>query len=230
MCWLNIWSDWPELMRLTKFGHACIRIELDDEVIVIDPGVFTEPEAVADATQILITHEHPDHWTLDHLNRGQAAIHTIQAVADQILEADRRVRDRVQVVAPGDHFDAGVAVSVVGEKHAVIYEELPHFDNSGFLLDLGGKTLFHPGDALTVPDQAVDLLCLPVSAPWLKISECIDFARAVKAPKSVAIHDMIYTEAALGIAEGHLKRFLNPSGQDYQRVEPGTDFDFRVFG
>ena len=71
-------------MRLTKFGHACIRIEHADQTVVIDPGVFTEPEAVAGATAILITHEHPDHWTPDQLRRTDAPIYTIAAVAHQI--------------------------------------------------------------------------------------------------------------------------------------------------
>jgi L-ascorbate metabolism protein UlaG (beta-lactamase superfamily) len=33
-------------MRITKFGHACIRIEHDGHTIVVDPGGFTQPEAV----------------------------------------------------------------------------------------------------------------------------------------------------------------------------------------
>ncbi|HNA99032.1 MAG TPA: MBL fold metallo-hydrolase [Marmoricola sp.] len=211
-------------MRLTKFGHACIRVESGDAVIVIDPGVFTEPEAVADATDILITHEHPDHWSSEHLLACDARIFTIQAVADQIAQSASEAVDRLQVVSPGDRIHAGVPVQVIGEKHAIIYRQLPHFDNSGFLLDLDGRKLFHPGDALTVPDQPIDLLCLPVSAPWLKISECIDYARAVAAPRSVAIHDMIYSQPALDIAAGHLSRFLEPDGLSYERIEQGQDF------
>ncbi|MFN8107112.1 MAG: MBL fold metallo-hydrolase [Nocardioidaceae bacterium] len=213
-------------MRLTKFGHACIRIQHKAEVIVIDPGSFTEPEAVSGATAILITHEHPDHWTPDQLRRTDAPIYTIASVAHQIEQSARSVLDRVTVVGPGDRFNPGVPVSVIGQKHAVIHAELPHFDNSGYLLELDGRVLFHPGDALTVPPGQVDLLCLPVSAPWLKISECIDYARAVGAPRSLAIHDEIYSAVALDIAAGHLQRFLEPMGLSYTRVNPGADFTF----
>ena len=58
--------------------------------------------------------------------------------------------------------------------------------------------MFHPGDALTGPGEAVDLLLLPVSAPWLKVSEAIDFAREVGAPHNLAIHDRVYSEPGWG--------------------------------
>ena len=86
----------------------------------------------------------------------------------------------------------------------MIHPELPRFDNSGYVVTLGGTRLYHPGDALTGPGEDVDVLCLPVSAPWLKVSEAIDFAREVGAPRNLAIHDRVYSEAGLGIVDGHL--------------------------
>ena len=73
-------------MRITKFGHACVRIEHDGGVLVIDPGVFTEPEAVDGATAVLITHLHPDHYLADHLRRTDAAVWTVADLAAQIGE------------------------------------------------------------------------------------------------------------------------------------------------
>lgn len=207
-------------MRITKFGHACVRIEHDGATIVIDPGMFTDHEAVDGATAVLITHEHADHWTADHLRRTDAPIHTIAAVAAQLPDD---VRDRVTELSPGASVDVGVPVEVVGEKHAVIHPDLPHFDNSGYLLDLGGTRVFHPGDALTVPEQAVDLLLLPVSAPWLKIGEAIDYGREVGAPRNLAIHEAVYSDAGLGIADGHLGRFLGERDLDYVRLAAGQD-------
>lgn len=207
-------------MRITKLGHACVRIEDGDHVVVIDPGVFTEPGAVEGATAVLITHEHPDHWSPDHLEGSAAPVVTIAAVAEKLPET---VRDRTTVVRPGDSVDVGLPVEVVGEKHAVIYDALPHFDNSGFLLRVGGTTLFHPGDALTVPDAPIDLLLLPVSAPWLKVSECIDYALEVGAARNLGIHDAVYSAAGLGIVGGHLERFLGERGLGYTLLEPGAE-------
>ena len=210
-------------MRITKFGHACVRIETGDHAIVLDPGVFTEPEAVDGATAVLVTHEHPDHYAPDLLRRTTAPVHTIRAVAEKIGEEAPDVAERVQVVSPGEELDAGVPVRVVGEKHAVIHPEMQHFDNSGYLLDVEGLAVYHPGDSLTVPDEDVDLLLLPVSAPWLKVSECIDFARDVGAPRSLAVHDKIYSEAGLAIIDGHLARMLGERAQTYTRLREGED-------
>lgn len=210
-------------MRLIKFGHACVRIEHDGVVVVLDPGVFTAPEAVDGATAVLITHEHADHISEEHLRRTDAPIYTIEAVASMIRAEGPDVAERVTVVRPGEQFDVGLPVTVVGEKHAIIHPDLPRFDNSGYLLDVGGTAVYHPGDSLTVPDDAVDVLLAPISAPWLKVSEAIDFVRAVGAPRNLGIHDRVYSEAGLGIVDGHMGRLL-PETQVYARVVDGGEF------
>ena len=126
------------------------------------------------------------------------------------------------MVAPGESFDPGIPVRVVGELHAVIHPEMPRFFNSGYVVT-GDLTVYHPGDSLTMPDEDIDVLLVPSSAPWLKASEAVDFARAVKAPRNVAIHDRIYTEAAHGILEGHMNAFLPAAGQSYVRLADGAD-------
>src|SRR5215203_1423040 len=211
-------------MRLTKFGHSCVRVVYDGTTVVLDPGVFTDAGAVDGADVVLITHEHPDHFHPDHLRRTDAPILTIAAVAAQIGEQAPDLAERVTVVGPGEEFAAGgIPVTAVGENHAVIHPELPSFDNSGYLLTLGDATVFHPGDALTGPGRPVDVLLAPVCAPWMKVSEGIDFARSVGAPRNVAIHDRVYSDAGLGIADGHFSRFLGAAGLDYVRLRDGTD-------
>jgi L-ascorbate metabolism protein UlaG (beta-lactamase superfamily) len=210
-------------MRITKFGHACVRLSAASDV-VIDPGGWSEREAVDGVAAVLITHEHADHWQIDHLRATDAPIYTIAAVESQLRAADPAVAERVTVVRPGERVDvAGFDVQVVGEKHAVIHPELQHFDNSGYLLTVDGSSLFHPGDAFTVPGQEVDVFCAPVSAPWAKMSEMIDLAREVKAPLSLGIHDKVYSDNGLGIVDRQMQAFLEPLGGRYVRPAPGSD-------
>src|SRR5215469_5952080 len=49
-------------MRMTKLGHACVRLEKDGTALVIDPGTWSDADAaLSGASAVLITHEHADH-------------------------------------------------------------------------------------------------------------------------------------------------------------------------
>ena len=85
---------------------------------------------------------------------------------------------------------------VHGELHAEIHPEIPRIPNVGFLVD---GQVFHPGDALTVPDEPVATLLLPVHAPWSKAAELIDYVRAVDADQAYAVHDGLLNDIGLGM-------------------------------
>ncbi|MFG3049876.1 MBL fold metallo-hydrolase [Kitasatospora sp. NPDC048239] len=197
-------------MRLTKFGHACVRLEQGDTTLVIDPGMFTEPAALAGADAVLITHEHADHFEAAALRAALAAdpelrVFTNRAVAEQL----DGVAQRVTVVGEGDAFEiGGIGVSVHGEWHAVIHPEIPLVRNIGFLVD--GR-VFHPGDALTVPPHAVETLLLPIAGPWTKVSELVDYVREAGPSRALPIHDAVLSPAGLAVHT----RLVGPGG-------PGT--------
>lgn len=210
-------------MKLTKKSHACIRLEKDGRSLVIDPGSFTEEDAAVGADAILVTHEHLDHFNEDRLRAGlkanpAAEIWTLKSVADQLSAA---FPGRVHTVGHGDTFTAaGFDVEVHGELHAVIHPDIPRITNVGFLVD-GGR-VFHPGDALTVPDHTVETLMLPVMAPWSKISEVIDYVREVKPQRAYDIHDALLTDLARPIYDMQIGAL---GGAEHLRLAPGEAAD-----
>ena len=211
-------------MRITKFGHSCVRVSYDGRDVVLDPGGWSQREAVDGVAAVLVTHEHPDHWDVEHLRATDAPVFTIEAVARQLRDADPSVGERVTVVHPGQELDvAGFAVRVVGEQHAVIHPEMPRFDNSGYVLTAGGESLFHPGDSFERPGQQVDVFCAPACAPWAKMSELVDLARDVAAPRTLAIHDKVYSDLGLGIVDRTMSSFLESVHSQWHRIDPGTD-------
>ncbi|WP_210439756.1 MBL fold metallo-hydrolase [Nocardioides xinjiangensis] len=210
-------------MQITKLGHACVRVQGAGGVLVIDPGVYTDAGALDSADAVLITHEHPDHVHPDHLRASDVPVWTIAAVQRLLREQAPDVAERVTVVRPGDRLEvAGTSVEVVGEKHAVIHPDYDRFDNSGYLLESGGASVYHPGDALTPPGRAVDVLLAPVSAPWLKVSEAVDFVRQVGAPTSLGIHDRVYSDIGVAMVATHMANLL-PDSQAFELREPGQD-------
>jgi len=212
-------------MRITKFTHACVRIDAGANALCIDPGSFSERESVEAATAVLVTHEHPDHLSIDNLRATDARIFTVDAVAEKIAAEAPDVAERVTVVRPGQEFDAGLPARAVGEWHAVIHEEIPRIHNCGYVVTADESSVYHPGDAFTLPDQAIDLLLAPVCAPWSKTSEVIDFVRAVGAPRTAAIHDLVFSDLGLGLVDTMLGNALEGRNQDYQRVAPGAQLD-----
>jgi L-ascorbate metabolism protein UlaG (beta-lactamase superfamily) len=211
-------------MRLTKLGHACVRLEKDGTVLVIDPGVWSGPDALAGANAILITHEHLDHLDLGALNAAMTAdpgldLWTIAAVADKIDGFSGRVHQ----VGPGDAFDvAGFDVHAHGRQHARIHHDIPVVPNTGFLID---GEVFHPGDALTVPDESVPTLLLPASAPWLKMEEMIDYAREVAPLRGYPIHDALLSANGLGFLDNMLPLAAGTSGGQFTQLQPGQSVE-----
>jgi L-ascorbate metabolism protein UlaG (beta-lactamase superfamily) len=208
-------------MRLTKYTHACVRLEKDGQALVIDPGEWSEPDALIGAAAVLVTHEHVDHVDAEVLHAAQTGnpslmVHTNAAVAAQLGEKGVTA----QTVGAGDTFTAaGFSVSVVGGEHAEIYEGLPGCANVGFVVDAG---LYHPGDALFVPEADVETLLVPVSAPWLKLAEAIDFVRAVRPRRAFPIHDALFSDLGRRLVD----RWIDgKGGTDYGRLAPGESVE-----
>jgi len=208
-------------MRITKFTHACLRLEHDGGVLVIDPGVFSEPEALRGADAVLITHEHLDHVDIDKLRAAAAKQPDLTVYTHPDVEAQLKDLDAdLFAVAPGDTFvAAGMTVRAHGGQHAVIHPDIPRIVNVSFLIDGPDGGIYHPGDSFHVPDDEVATLFAPVSAPWLKLAEAIDFVRAVKPERAFALHDSLWVEAGQQMITGHMTRL---SGTQYTRLEPGT--------
>ncbi|MDF5753408.1 MBL fold metallo-hydrolase [Spongiactinospora sp. TRM90649] len=209
-------------MELTKFGHACVRLEKDGKILVIDPGAFSEESALDAADAVLITHEHFDHMEPERLRAAARAnpeltIWTCDAVAGQLSEAE--VPAKIQAVRHGDAFEtAGFRVRAVGELHAVNHPDVPQVQNVGFFVD---DAVFYPGDALTPPGADVHTLLVPTGAPWLKLAEMINYLRQVRPEHAYSTHDALYSEVGLKLVDNWLGMEADKQKADLRRLELG---------
>lgn len=203
-------------MELTHFGHSCLLASFPQTTVLFDPGTFSHGfEGITGLSAILITHQHPDHADPDRLPALVAANPQAALYADPQTAA--QLGGAWQAVNVGDELSVGeLTVRGVGGRHAVIHPELPVIDNISYLIGDGEHPakLMHPGDALFVPDEPVDVLATPAAAPWMKISEAVDYLRAVAPTHAVPIHHGIVAPEARGIYFGRLSEM--------------TDTDFRV--
>ncbi|RNM16373.1 MBL fold metallo-hydrolase [Nocardioides pocheonensis] len=205
-------------MRLTKFGHACVRLEDEGRRLVIDPGTYTEPESLDGADAILVSHEHEDHADVDQIAAACAAnpdliVHGPTGWADTVRG---RLGDAVIGVSSGDDFEAaGFGVRAVGGRHAEIIDGLPGCPNLGYVVE----GIYHPGDSLFVPEADVEVLLVPVSGPWLKHRDAIELMRAIRPSRAIPIHDSMLSDLGLANVDAWLE---GEGGADYTRVAPGA--------
>lgn len=195
-------------MELTKYSHSCVVLDAGAGRVVVDPGVWSEHAALDGAAAVLITHEHADHIDVDRLAAAGVQVFAPSSVAALLP---------VQEVRPGDSLEVcGLSVRVVGGEHAEVYGGKPGCPNVGYVID---GTVYHPGDAFHVPDGDVDMLLVPVAAPWLKTAEAIDFVRAVRPRRAVPIHDAVLSERGKSVVD----RWVGEQGgAEYLRLEPGA--------
>ena len=225
-------------MQITHLGHACLLVEVAGERILIDPGNFSAFEDLTDLTAVVVTHQHADHLDQERaeglLAANPAARVLLEAETADVV-SDAGYADRVEILSAGQTVqlgEGGVRLTGVGERHAENHPYVPRVGNTGVLVRAEGEpVLYHPGDALDGEPGEVDLLCVPVSAPWGKVAEAIAFVRRIEPRRGVVpIHDGLLNERGRTMYLHHIGSFGADGGVevlDLRGAGPTTAPDVR---
>ena len=206
-------------MILTKYEHACFTLEKDGKVLVVDPGGWTtDLPALDNVAAVVVTHDHPDHFDVNAL--GAIIGRNPDAVIYAHETITRQFGDTLPAIAviAGEGIEAGpFRLEFHGGEHAVIHPDMPRAINLGVMIN---GTLYYPGDSFAQPGVPVEWLALPITAPWLKISEVVDFVRGVKPVHAFPTHDAIASPAGKRLADTMIPGMTDT---DYVRLgEPVT--------
>ncbi len=208
-------------MHLTKYEHACLTLEKDGQLLVIDPGGFSSDFiAPANVVAVVITHDHGDHLDHDQL----AGI--IDKNPDALIIGDQAVTSTIEAFATrtvqsGDRLTIGeFDLEFFGGQHAVVYTVAPTTTNLGVMVN---DLFYYPGDSFTLPGKPVDVLALPIAAPWLKADEVREFMLAIKPRLAFPTHDALLSDIGKSLPDRQLPQFGRPQGIDYMRLTGPLD-------
>ncbi len=165
-------------MKITFHGHSCFEIEHEKHRLIIDPFLTDNPVAKAKpedikADYILLTHGHGDHV-------GDAAAIAKNNNATVIAPFElatwlgwQGINTHGMQHGGGFNFDFGrvkMTLAFHGSAYVTDNKEIIYTGNpAGFLLTLGGKTIYHAGDTSLFSDmkligmnKEIDLAMLPI--------------------------------------------------------------------
>lgn len=211
-------------MRITKLEHACMLIEDGGHRMFIDPGSFTTPiTEAANVDAVVITHEHDDHWTPVQLSRiaersPGVQVVTTAATKARIAEANIEGLGAVIIGAPGATYEVGAfTVTCFGGKHAVIHSSIPQIDNLGVVVN---GEFAYGGDAYTLPPVPVEVLAVPLHAPWMRMAESIDYLVEAKPRLAIGVHDGLLNQQGRAFIGARIHDAAAQHGIDFRVLAP----------
>jgi len=141
----------------------------------ISVGTLMDAEGIAHTVM-----SHGEHTHLGGLGGSAGSDSDIASETD----ADGYVADETDVEMHKK--EDSILLEGIGERHALMHGSIPQGQNMGFFIE---NKLWYPGDAYTNPQREVEICALPVSGPWVKIGDAIDYALMIKPKICFPVHD-----------------------------------------
>lgn len=156
----NWLEDYTRVIRIHWFDHASFKIQHLDSVIYIDPrNLSISPH---DATLILVTHAHGDHYSSGNIANVKGPSAELIAPADVIASEGWG-----RAMVPGQTIDLGDLRVIGVPAYNISAAYHPRSNNwLGFILELGPWRIYNAGDTDMTDEMKalsdIDVAILPI--------------------------------------------------------------------
>ncbi len=209
-------------MKITKLEHSGLILEKNHDLLLIDPVEFTNKlPAFERVVAIVITHKHNDHCQPEVINRILAANPTAPVFTTP--DTTPLISGSI-LVHPGETREVGgFRLAFFGKSHAKIIEDQIPCDNLGVVVD---NLFANPGDSFDIPPlEHPKVLCVPISAPWCKSSDSINYVKKVRPEIVIPVHDAVLSKLGNTFNTSWLKFACDPLGIQLTSLTPGTSIE-----
>ncbi len=183
-------------IKIKWLGHDGFVLEKNIK-IVIDPYKISKP---IEADMVLISHNHFDHMSPDDLKKVSSSKTTIVAAKECMDKLGNIACKEKTDLMPGE--EKTINDIKIKAIRAYNIDKInpdtkkpfhPKEDNKiGFLIDMGGTTIYHTGDSDPIPDMnnlQPDVLLVPVSGTYvMTVKEAVQAVNAIKPKVVVPMH------------------------------------------
>ncbi len=174
-------------VKLQWFGHASFKITSGSDVIYIDPWKLKE--SAHDATIVLVSHSHYDHYSADDIAKVSGMTTKFVAAEDVVKK-----QGKGEVLKPGQTVDIG-DVKVTGvPMYNPAKQYHPRSNNwVGFIIEIGGKRIYYAGDTDETKEmdalKNIDLALLPVGGTYtMNAAEAAAATKVFKPKQAIPYH------------------------------------------
>ena len=210
-------------MKITKHGHACLEVELGSQTLIIDPGSYTEElTGLSNVVAVVITHKHDDHCDEAKIAKIKKDNPAVQIFGTSEVAA-RLEGLKVKTVYHGDYYEVGsFKLEFFGDMHQIIHKSIPLIQNTAVLVN---GDLYYAGDSYTPPDQKIEVLACPTSAPWLKIGDVMDYIQEVKPATCFPTHNALLSQLGHDLNNSRVKQVTEQNGGEFRYLEVGQSLE-----
>ncbi len=199
-------------MKITKYVHACLLVEDEHGVTLLDPGIYSynsgliDIDALPAISTVVITHEHVDHFYMPFVealiaHSPELVILTTESIATQ-LQGKVSVTVNTESFGPFELFES-------------THEPLPMGNAPENIGVHYASVLTHPGDShgFSISKR---VLAMPMTAPWGSMTNAVKRIIDLRPSIVIPIHDWHWRPEALANMYAGIKTVLEDEHIDFK--------------